>query len=100
MNGVTGIIINQDPNTFLSLFREIVEDVLSKFSGKITDVTDEELTTTQAADLLKVTRQTISKYVRDGTLKQYTRGGRPYYKKNEVLASGKVVKKKKKKQKA
>lgn len=98
---VNGIIIAQDPNALISQIREMIEEQFNKrFPTENTHSQNEELTTEQVVELLKVTRQTVSKYVREGVLKKYKRGGRPIYIKKEVLESKKYIKKNTKNKKA
>lgn len=98
---VNGIIIAQDPNALISQIREMIEEQFNKrFPLDNSHPQNEELTTEQVVALLEVTRQTVSKYVRQGILKKYKRGGRPIYIKKEVLASKKEVKKNTKNKKA
>jgi len=98
---VNGIIINQDPNSFIAQIEAMIEKQFEKRLATAESVQlNEELSTDEVVTLLKTTRQTVNNWVKEGILIQYKRGGRNVYYKKEVLESAKEIKKNTKKKKA
>ncbi|MER0441563.1 helix-turn-helix domain-containing protein [Emticicia sp. W12TSBA100-4] len=94
---INGIIISQDPNTFLAQIGDLMEEKLRQYLAVSSLVTgEEEMTIEEVAELLKCTRQTINNYARQGVLKKYLRGGKPYFLRREVIVSGRETKLKRK----
>ena len=48
---------------------------------------DEHLSTSEACDMLRVSRTTLHNYVKKGIIECYKLGGRTYYSKNQIAAA-------------
>lgn len=94
---MTELLFSQVPIN--DLVEMISRSVLDKIAPTQINNTDEQLISGDVARKVfspEISRQTLSNWTRDGQLKSYRMGARIFYKRSEIIAAAKEMKKYKK----
>ena len=79
---MTSVIINLSPDDF----RKMISEELSKVASNKNILDDAPLTINEVCSLLKISRQTLNKWRREGKLKSVKINSRVYFSKAEIVS--------------